>query len=94
MICREFLPIKLINKLDLRVIFQPAAVLGIIDELAHAFHQVLLVWQGRAVIMLKGSLKDGVGGDGEKGLVFHGGVGSITTVGVLAFHLAEVCKVY
>ena len=91
MICREFSPIKLINQLDLRVIFQPAAVLGIIDELAHAFHQVHPAL-GLVVIVLEGSLKDGVGADGEKGLVFPGGVGSITTGGVLAFHQDEVFK--
>ena len=93
MISHEFSPIKLIYQLDLLVIILPAAVLGIIDELAHAFHQVLPAL-GLVVIVLEGSLKDGVGADGEKGLVFQGGVGSITSEGVLALHLAEVCKVY
>jgi hypothetical protein len=42
--------------------------------------------------VLEGSLKDGVGADGENGLVFQEGIGSITMGGVLAFHLAA--KIY
>jgi hypothetical protein len=39
--------------------------------------------------VLEGSLKDCVGTDGEDGLAFQRGIGSITMGGVLAFHLAE-----
>ena len=44
--------------------------------------------------MLEGSLKDGVRADGEDGLVFQGGIGSITLGGVLAFHLAAKIYLY